>query len=268
MIETITSDYNAFVKFLYTSVAWLILSTLLVCADDPQLNEILSKHMEAMGGLTNWHQVESIRLAGTVEREGEVVDIVIIKKRPNQIRATVTVSIPGKEEQKLQLIRSHDGKTAWTATRLAGSPYIEKEELSEEAANELLADAGVLPRLIKLWREGAELELLPSKTIDGISCYVIEAKPEGVLNKYTFYISTDTYRVTQYTNEHPKKGSTVTHLSEYNSEHSILIPAINIIESEQMGKSVMRTESIQIGVGIYEEYFAARESPHTPVNYE
>ena len=225
-------------------------------ANDPRVNEILSKHLEAMGGLTNWSQIESIQLNGTVERDGKTVDVVIIKKRPNQIRATVTMPVPGKEDEAMQLIRAHDGKSAWTATRLAGAPEMQKEELPPEAADQLLADAGVMPRLIKFWREGAKLELLNSKTIDGTRRYVVEANPEGTRNKYTFYISDETYLVTHYENDHPENGRTITQQSDYNSDHGILIPMVSVIENEQTGRSVMTTSSIKFGVGIYEDYFA------------
>ena len=170
--------------------------------NDPRVNEILSKHQEAMGGLTNWSQIESIQLNGTIERDGKTVDVVIIKKRPDQIRATVTMPVPGKEDEVIQLIRAHDGKSAWTATRLAGAPEMQKEELPPEAADQLLADAGVMPLLIKFWREGVKLELLNSKTIDGTRRYVVEANPEGTRNKYTFYISEETYLVTPVSYTH------------------------------------------------------------------
>ena len=226
-------------------------------ANEPRLNEILSKHLEAMGGLTNWSQIESIQLNGTIERDGKTVDVVIIKKRPNQIRATVTVPVPGKEGEAMQLIRAHDGKSAWTANRLAGAPEMQKEELPPEAADQLLADAGVMPRLIKFWREGAKLELLNSKTIDGTRCYVVEASPEKMRNKYTFYISDETYLVTHYENVHPTNGRTITQLNDYNSDNGILTPMVYVIENEQTGRSVMTTNSIKFGVGIYEDYFSA-----------
>ena len=82
-----------------------------------------------MGGLANWSQIESIQLNGTIERDGKTVDFVIIKKRPDQIRATVTMPVPGKEDEAIQLIRAHDGKSAWTATRLSGAPEMQKEKL-------------------------------------------------------------------------------------------------------------------------------------------
>lgn len=210
-----------------------------------------------MGGLTNWSQIESIQLNGTIERDDKTVDVVIIKKRPNQIRATVTVPVPGKEGEAMQLIRAHDGKSAWTANRLTGATVMQKEELPPEAADQLLADAGVMPRLIKFWREGAKLELLNSKTIDGTRCYVVEASPEKMRNKYTFYISDETYLVTHYENVHPTNGRTIIQLNDYNSDNGILTPMVNVIENEQTGRSVMTTNSIKFGVGIYEDYFSA-----------
>jgi hypothetical protein len=114
--------YTALVKITklvcstFISLALVLISA--ANAEDSQtsVNEILRKHFEAMGGLNNWNRIESIQMNGTIERDGQTVDIVIVKKRPDQIRATVTVPIPGKENEAFQIIRAHDGKTAWTAT--------------------------------------------------------------------------------------------------------------------------------------------------------
>lgn len=227
-----------------------------MAADDPTLNTILQKHLEAMGGLNNWNRIESIQLNGTIERDGKTVDIVIVKKRPNQIRATITVPIPGKEDEAYQIIRAHDGKTAWTATRLAGSPEMQKEELPSEAADLLLADAGVLPPLVKLWREGADLELLGSESIDGINHFAVRVSPEDLPVEYIFYLSEESYLITHYASTHPTEGMSKTILDDYRKEHNILIPQLVIIESPQTGQSVMTTPSVKIGVGIYKEYFS------------
>jgi hypothetical protein len=45
----------------------------------------------------------------------------------------------------------------------------------------------------------------------------------------------------------------------YTKEHEVLIPAHITIQAAQTGQSVMTTESIQIGVGIYGEYFEVGE---------
>jgi len=252
------------VKTLYRLIA-LSLSLSLghsaaTAVEDPALDTILQKHLEAMGGLNNWNRIESIQLNGTIERDGRTVDIVIVKKRPNQIRATVTVPIPGKEDEAFQVIRAHDGKTAWTATRLAGAPEMQKEELPANAADALLADAGTLPPLIKFWRQGADLELLGTETIDGASNFAVRAASEDLPYEYTFHISDESYLVTHYESTHPTEGMSKTILDDYREEQNILVPRLVIIDSPQTGQSVMTTPSVKIGVGIYEEYF----SPATP----
>jgi hypothetical protein len=222
-----------------------------------ELRSILNKHLDALGGMARWTKVESIRLSGTIERDGQVVDIVILKKRPNKIRATVTLPIPGKEDEKLQIIRAHDGKTAWTATRLAGAQEIKREALPTEAAAKLLEDAGVLPSLIKLWHEGAELSLHDGiVTIDDHSTYMIRAKPKQSETALVFYISTKDYLLVRYESRHPtEEGLTITRPSDYRKESGVTIPMLNLIDSAATGRSIMKTESVEIGVGIPPDYF-------------
>lgn len=228
----------------------------------PQLREILSKHWEAMGGIRNWSKVESIRLNGTIVRNGQLVDICIVKKRPNQIRATVTLPLPGSDEEELQVIRAHDGKTAWTATRLAGASEMVKEELPSEAAAELLADAGVLPPLIKLWREGAEFELLESKVIDGENAYSLGTKEKNPLQNI-FYLSSDSYQLLAYDSIKSDGTATRTRLKGFVKAEGVLIPRESVIEAPSTGRSTMTTHSVEVGVGIYKEYFGPGELPRT-----
>lgn len=245
------------------SLLTLALHSIASGTDNPQLREILNKHWEAMGGMRNWAQVESIRLNGTIEREGQTVDIVIVKKRPDQIRATVTLPIPGKDDEKLQVIRAHDGKTAWTATRMAGAPEMKKEMLADEAAEELLADAGVLPPLIKLWREGADLTLKEQSVVSGVEAHVIQAIPDGAEGAITFYLSTETCLLLQKISDHPTYGRTLTTIEGHIENNGVYFPSRLVIDSEATGKSVLNAMSIQSGVGIYEDYFRVSSDAET-----
>lgn len=247
---------NRLFSFIATlSLLTVTLHSVAATTDNPQLRTILNKHWEAMGGTRNWLKVESVRLNGTIERKGQTVDICIVKKRPNQIRATITLPIPGSEDEKLQVIRAHDGKHAWTATRIAGAPEMHQEELPPEAAAELLADAGVLPPLIKLWREGAELELLKLTQFEGQVAIVIQSKMSGSDLVNTFYLDRETYRIIAFESLNNAGVVTKTTLEDYTSESGIYLPKKSVIESSATGRSVIHTDSIQVGVGIYREYF-------------
>jgi hypothetical protein len=246
--------------FLLSLAIFTLLAKQMNASEDPQLSVILNKHIEAMGGIYNWDKVESIRLCGTIERDGQTAEIVIIKKRPNQIRATVTVPIPNRDDEYFQAIRAHDGKTAWTGTRLAGAPNLIKEELPAEAAAQLLTDAGVLPPLIKFWRGGEKLDLLSPQTIDGVTNFRIRATGKDLPCDYTFYVSSDSFLLTRYESIDPKHGITQTALGGYTKAHGILIPTQSITQTAETGQSLIQTDSIEIGVGIYKEYFEVGES--------
>lgn len=250
-------------RLLKLSLLTLTFHSVGFATDDPQLREILNKHLDAMGGMLAWSKVESIQFNGTLERDGQVFDIVIVKKRPNQIRATVTLPIPGKDDEKLQIIRAHDGKTAWTATRLAGAPEMQKQELPPEAAQELLADAGVLPLLIKLWRECAKLELKEPTSLNGLAAFNILVNPKNSEASYHFYLSSEDYHLLRYECHHRRTGITTTTLSDYTTESEIRVPSLSIVNSDSTGRSVMATQSVEIGVGIYEEYFGLGQKPQT-----
>ncbi|MEM1223799.1 MAG: hypothetical protein AAGH40_13690, partial [Verrucomicrobiota bacterium] len=220
-----------------------------------RIRKILDKHVEALGGWRNWNQVESIRLIGTIERDGQIIDFVIVKKRPNQIRATITMPIPGNENEEVQIIRAHDGENAWTATRLTGAAEIKKEKLDQEAASKLLQDAGVLPKLILFWKAGAELSIRETTKLDEEPVTIIEAKPRDDSSIYTFYISLNTYKTLQYTQEIEEGVRIDTFFSDYKEKEGVSIPSSIIINTEQTGRSKMLINSIEVGVGIYREYF-------------
>ena len=230
--------------------------------EDPTLNEILQKHLEAMGGLRNWSQVESIRLRGTIERDGQTFDLVIIKKRPNQIRATVTIPLPNDPENKVQIIRAHDGKNAWTATRLAGAPKMVKKAIVGQEADDLLADAGVLPPLIKLWRGGEKIVLMGAETFEGKSVFVVEIKANDESTQQRFYLSSDSFHTIGHETYAPT-GMTETILSDYKETGGVFLPTSSLIKDQNTGQSKVMTKSIKIGVGIYEEYFEVGETAQT-----
>lgn len=226
------------------------------------LDTILKKHLDAMGGLRNWDRVESIRLSGIIERDGQSLEIVIIKKRPNQIRATVTLPLPGNGGKFIQMIRAHDGKNAWSATRLVGAPEMVKEPMRGNAADNLLADGGVLPPLIKLWRGGGDLRLLGVDVFEGTPVFVIESTGETDNAKQHFYLSTETHLIVAHNRRSPS-GMTRVHLSNYREEQGIVWPMHSLISGDGTGESIMTTTSVEIGVGIYEEYFKADEQSQT-----
>lgn len=245
-----------------TLIASLLLGLTVHAADEVSLRQIIDRHWEAMGGMRAWSQVESLQFNGTVERDGQQVDIVIVKKQPNQIRATVTLPLPGNAEQKLQIIRAHDGNEAWTATRLAGTENMTKETLPTDAASELLLDAGVMPPLLKMWQGNVPLELRDPRRIGHETAYTIRATPtEGA--QFDFFVSSEDFRLIGYDSTSAKGKLTKTLISDYLMIEGIRLPSTITIECDATGRSVIHHSSAKVGVGIYNDYFAIGDRPNT-----
>jgi hypothetical protein len=130
-----------------------------------------------------------------------------------------------------------------------------KEELPAQAAAQLLIDAGVLTKLIEMRRNGATLELLHPTKIGYEFAYTILANPKDSDSTFTFYLSAETLRTVQYS-ETDTTGTTMTQVKDYEVHNAVYLPTISIIAASQAGHSTIRTYSIEVGVGIYEEYFS------------
>jgi hypothetical protein len=231
-------------------------------AEDPTVEAIIRQNVDAMGGLYNWNQVESIQINGTVERDGQTVKICVIKKRPNLIRATVTIPDPNEPEKAIQIIRASDGRTAWTAMRLAGATEFKSIALSDEAASDLRVEAGILPMLIKFWQSAEELEFTGTEVFNGENAFIIEAKGNPNNTNHRFYISTDNFRTLGHQTIKSNETTTTT-LSTYEKQDGIYFPKLSVINATKNGVSRVTTESIVIGVGIYDDYFKANVTAQT-----
>ncbi|MGJ8638835.1 MAG: hypothetical protein ACSHYA_05535 [Opitutaceae bacterium] len=218
------------------------------------IDQVMERYIEAMGGLSNWDAIESIRFTGTLKRDDQLIQVVIVKKRPSSVRVTATIPIPGTEDQYFQSIRAHNGVEAWRANRRAGMTTMSKESIVGEDAKDLLRDAGVQPRLMKLWQDGHELELVGWDTIEGEPVLVIDSKQEVATETERFYLSTRNFRLVAY--DIKSQSDTIrTRLSDYKAHEGVYIPTQSIVSSERTGKTLMITETIETGIGIFKEYF-------------
>lgn len=224
--------------------------------ESPELRKILKAHVDTMGGWMHWNDVESIRSTGTLERDGQQIEFCIIKKRPQQIRATLTIPIPESDDEAMQIIQAHDGRNAWAGTRRAGDARLNKTELTDSQAQALLNDASVLPKLIQLWRAGAPMEILQHPSARNHECTTLKVTSTTADDIYIFLLDQN-YKVTSYTHTTHDQQTTQTHLSHYKQIDGLYLPMHMEIHSEQTGRSIMTTKAIVIGVGIYEDYFAS-----------
>ena len=239
-------------------VLTLLLTLILPAQADEatELQRILKAHVDAMGGWSAWNKVESIRLTGTIERDDQLLDYCLIKKRPDKIRMTITMPLPDKVKEDVQLIRAYDGKTAWTATRMAGGDTLARQTLTDDAASDLIDEAHVLPKLMYLCQTNAELKKTATMTYEGKVLHVIHATLKNNPEKhYEIYLADETHLVSKSIAY--KDGEIVSSatLSGAEAIAEITVAKTLHLHSPSAGSTLMQIEDVTIGVGIYEEYF-------------
>jgi len=230
-------------------------------------DRLLNEHAEAMGGRRAWREVESVRLSGTIERADRNVDFVIVKKRPDRIRATLTMENRiGAETGTIQFIRVSDGEKAWHAIRPAGSvspPNFSR--LDGQDARNLKADAHVIPHLMELRRRGAKIEAKGAAAVRGRECYRLVAVPrDNARASYVFFLDADTLRPARVIERDAAGEARVTEtFLRFGKFEGHLFPTLSRVVSETTGESLVRVRDAEINVGVHRHYFRAKNAAPT-----
>ena len=97
---------------------------------DPQVNALLTRHLEAVGGAGELQKITSRQITGTLERHGTKVPFIRTQKVPNRLLFETRFPKPGS------LIQGFDGSMAWIQHPLQGVRRLEGKQhaaLADEA---------------------------------------------------------------------------------------------------------------------------------------
>lgn len=126
------------------------------------VDAILSRHLQAMGGLQKLHAIRSMRLKGTLELgPGAVLPVVLEVARPNRSRLEARA-------EKVTLLRVFDGNRGWQTDLATGAlrPFTVAEE---QAAQDETFDGD----LIEPMARGARAELVGRQMLNGRHTYQV-----------------------------------------------------------------------------------------------
>lgn len=217
---------------------------------------ILNKHMQAMGGWSAWRPIESVRFRGIVKNNSGSYDIFIIKKRPNFVRATVTLQQNDTNGESFQLIRGYDGANGWYANRLSGEIGLHKEILDPHAARMIASDSNVQPLMAQLTEDGATLKVSHLVDFEGTLAFELSATHPLTKTNHNIYIDAESYKMVGFESWHGD-NRTMTWIHEYKTVNGVLVPSLTTTISDEGDPTVLYMDSIQIGVGVHNEYFSS-----------
>jgi len=134
------------------------------------IDEIIMKYHESMGGLDKLKALNSLRLTGKMPTQMGELLMVIYKKSPNLSRTEI-------DFQGQKMVQAYDGKTVWAINPMMGSN--EPQKLGGEIAKGVIDQAVFEDPFIDYANKGHEVTLEGDETIEGVECYKIRL----VMNK-------------------------------------------------------------------------------------
>jgi outer membrane lipoprotein-sorting protein len=146
------------------TLAILMLVTASLHAEN--LDEVLAKHWQALGGKDKIAAVQSARMTVKQTFGPQEVPASIVWQRPDKVRIEFTM-------QGLTGIQAYDGKTAWMVMPFLGKN--DPEEMTGDDLKDIIQQADLVEGPLFNWKEkGHTVEFLGEDTIEGTPAWKLK----------------------------------------------------------------------------------------------
>ncbi|MGI9108381.1 MAG: LolA family protein [Pyrinomonadaceae bacterium] len=163
---------------LFLALAATTLFTLNVSAQTPTVDDIVNKHVAAMGGVEKLKAAKSLRLTGKMTvGPGIEAPVVIEFKRPGSTRMEITL-------QGLTLVQAYDGKTGWMINPFQGSKT--PEAMGEDELKSAAENADWEGPLVNYKEKGNKVELVGKEAVEGTDAYKLKVTLKNGDVRYMF----------------------------------------------------------------------------------
>jgi outer membrane lipoprotein-sorting protein len=234
-------------------------------AQTPNVDEIVSKHLAAMGGSEKIRAIRTSKATGKVIFGGGQAEATMVaySRRPAQNRVEVNM-------QGQRIVQAFDGQTAWMINPMTGNPEPQKmpADESKRAADD--ADPDGSP-LIDYKAKGNKIEYIGKEDVEGAMAHKLKVTlKSGSVS--TLYLDEKTMLPSKSVTARKQMGQEMeleAYPSNYKPVEGVMMPFTS--EIRVGGRAMMQNliEKIEINVPVDESMFAfpapATAGPKPPV---
>lgn len=226
--------------------------------DNPALtlDQIIQKHVEALGGMEKLKAITTFSVAGQATISGQTVAPMVMQmKRPSAMRVEMTI-------QGKKIVQGFDGTTAWMVNPLSGSETPQKatDEDTQEMKNSADLD---FSSLVDYKAKGNAVELLGTESVGENSTYKLKVTKRNGRVEYD-YLDSKTFLPVKSTTRRKQMGTELeidAYPANYKPVNGVLFPFT--VDQKSGGKSMVRLmiEKVDINIPIDDARFQMPEKP-------
>ncbi len=238
-------------------LAALALVAVPLAAQEPTVDELIEKNLEAKGGRDAWDAVETARITGTMTFGPQEAPFVYQWKAPDKVRIEFTV-------QGMTGVQAYDGETGWSVMPFMGKT--EPEKMAAEDAAQIKNEADFRGPLVNPEEKGYEIEYAGEEEVEGTPAFKLKVTNEqGDVSH--LYLDKEFYVEIQRVDQRTVRGQeieTTASIGDYKEVAGVMVPHSTEIKSsmapEGQGTQTMTFENVELNVDIPDETF---EMPET-----
>jgi hypothetical protein len=185
----------------------------------PTVDELIGKNIEAKGGASALHNLQTLRLTGKMlVQEGQIqLTFMQIKKRPDEVRTEASL-------QGMTQIEAYDGKDGWRVSPFFGRK--DPERLSADDVKALVEDGEMDGPLVDWQAKGNVVEYLGTEDVDGTPAHKLRVVRKNGDVSFV-YLDPDHFleiRVLTQRMRHGAQEEIETDLGDYEKAGGVFVP--------------------------------------------
>jgi len=212
------------------------------------VDEIVNKYINAIGGMDKLKALNSIRMKGKALMQDVEAPLTLIIKRPKFIRMEITI-------QGKTMVQAYDGETAWQIVPFMGKA--EPEKMPQREAEFIEERADIEGPLVNYKEKGNKVELVGKEEIQGTEAYKLKVSMKNNKIKY-IYLDAEEYLILKQTTKEKQQDTEIeidSYLSNYKYAGGLLFPHFIEIKVKDSTVEQITIENIEINPDIDEAIF-------------
>src|SRR5437773_3712182 len=217
----------------------------------PTADELVAKNIEAKGGATALHDLQSLRLTGKMlVQQGQIeLAYLQIEERPEEVRTEASL-------QGMTQIQAYDGKEGWKVSPFFGRK--DPERMSADDVKALIEDMEIDGALVDWKTKGSSVEYLGTEDVEGTLAHKLKVVRKNGDVSFV-YLDPDHFLEIRVLTERIRHGAheeVETDLGDYEKAGGVFVPTS--IESGRKGapdKQRIVIDKVEANVPVDEAVF-------------